>query len=38
MYYSQEELEECFPYHGRSNTFSEIIGRIVRGLKLNDVE
>jgi hypothetical protein len=38
MYYSQEELKERFPYHGRSDTFSDIIGRIVRGLSLNDVE
>jgi hypothetical protein len=38
MTYSQEELEEKFPYHGGSNTFSEIIGRVVRGLKLNESE
>jgi hypothetical protein len=38
MDYGQEELEERFPYHGKSNTFSEIIGRIVRGLNLNDFE
>jgi predicted AlkP superfamily phosphohydrolase/phosphomutase len=37
-YYSQEELEERFPYHGKSNTFSEVLGRIVRRLKLNDTE
>jgi hypothetical protein len=38
MIYSQEELEERFPNYRTGNTFSEIIGRIVRGLKLNDFE
>jgi predicted AlkP superfamily phosphohydrolase/phosphomutase len=31
-------LENRFPYHGRSNTFSEILGRIVRRQNLNSSE